>query len=97
MSKTHLPPVVLKNHEARLWVGSAWAGGGGGGGGAAAGPGVQPAKPAHSEPRGRQAKGLTHSKTKGEGTSEYSQKRPGQKNREREGNNKGQDMDREGK
>lgn len=98
--------MVLKHHQAGLRVGSAWAGGGGGGDGAAAGPWVQPAKPAHSEPGGRQVKGLTDSNTREgwggkktkqkkckKGTSESRHKSAQDRKQELRRGTKGEDMD----
>lgn len=53
-ASTHLPPVILKHHEARLWVSSA----GPRGGSVVArsvprAPGVQPAHPTHTGPSQR--------------------------------------------
>lgn len=62
MSPAHLSPVVLKHHEAGLWVSSAGAGGGSTASRPTAGtPRVQPAQPAHTGPSERQVKSYKNS------------------------------------
>lgn len=97
VSAAHLSPVVLKHHEAGLWVSGAGAGGDGAPAGPTRGPSrVQPAQPAHAGPGERRVKGRRKNSTDERRSSSKRRVRGDRRQREmREGRRRGEEVDEE--